>query len=168
MSQCRCIPSKALLHAARVIEEAHSLSEHGLGFGTQASIAASSAAEGTGVTRLTNGLGVLAKQRKVEVIQGIGSFVDANHIEVLQGTKRRVVDFKHCIIATGSSPHACRAAGRAAHHGFDRSVELPEKVKRLLVVGGGIIGLELACVYEALGAKVTVVELTDGLMPAAT
>jgi len=162
-----CIPSKALLHAARVIEEAHSLSEHGLGFGTP-SIDRSKLRSWKGqvVTRLTNGLGVLAKQRKVEVIQGIGSFVDANHIEVLQGTKRRVVDFKHCIIATGSE--SARLPGLPDEPRIMDStaaLELPEKVKRLLVVGGGIIGLELACVYDALGAKVTVVELTDGLMP---
>ena len=162
-----CIPSKALLHAARVIEEAHSLSEHGLGFGAP-NIDRGKLRNWKGqvVTRLTNGLTVLAKQRKVEVIQGIGSFVDANHIEVLQGTKRRVVDFKYCIIATGSE--SARLTGLSDEPRIIDStgaLELPDKVKRLLVVGGGIIGLEMACVYDALGAKVTVVELTDGLMP---
>jgi dihydrolipoamide dehydrogenase len=162
-----CIPSKALLHAARVIEEAHSLSEHGLGFDAP-NIDRGKLRNWKGqvVTRLTNGLTVLAKQRKVEVIQGIGSFVDANHIEVLQGTKRRVVDFKYCIIATGSE--SARLTGLPDEPRIIDStgaLELPDKVKRLLVVGGGIIGLEMACVYDALGAKVTVVELTDGLMP---
>jgi dihydrolipoamide dehydrogenase len=162
-----CIPSKALLHAARVIEEAHSLSEHGLGFGVpNIDRAKLRNWKGQVVTRLTNGLTVLAKQRKVEVIQGIGNFVDANHIEVLQGTKRRVVDFKSCIIATGSE--SARLSGLPDEPRIIDStgaLELPDKVKRLLVVGGGIIGLEMACVYDALGAKVTVVELTDGLMP---
>jgi len=162
-----CIPSKALLHAARVVEEAHSLSEHGLGFDSP-SIDRGKLRKWKEqvVTRLTNGLTVLARQRKVEVIQGIGSFTDANHLEVLQGTKRRVVDFKHCIIATGSE--SARLPGLSDEPRIMDStgaLELPEKVKRLLVVGGGIIGLEMACVYDGLGAKVTVVELTDGLMP---
>jgi dihydrolipoamide dehydrogenase len=162
-----CIPSKALLHAARVVEEAHSMSEYGLGFGSP-SIDRNKlrAWKGQVVTRLTNGLSVLAKQRKVEVIQGLGQFVDAHHIEVAQGAKRRVVDFKHCIIASGSE--SARLPGLPDDPRIMDStgaLELPDKVKRLLVVGGGIIGLELACVYDALGAKVTVVELTDGLMP---
>jgi dihydrolipoamide dehydrogenase len=162
-----CIPSKALLHAARVIEEAHSMSEHGLGFGSP-SIDRNKlrAWKGQVVTRLTNGLNVLAKQRKVEVLQGLGQFVDANHIEVAQGAKRRVVGFKYCIIASGSE--SARLPGLPDDPRIMDStaaLELPEKVKRLLVIGGGIIGLELACVYDALGAKVTVVELTDGLMP---
>jgi dihydrolipoamide dehydrogenase len=162
-----CIPSKALLHAARVIEEAHSMSEFGLGFASP-SIDRSKlrAWKGQVVTRLTNGLNVLAKQRKVEVMHGLGQFVDANHIEVAQGAKRRVVDFKYCIIASGSE--SARLPGLPDDPRIMDStgaLELPDKVKRLLVVGGGIIGLELACVYDALGAKVTVVELTDGLMP---
>ncbi len=162
-----CIPSKALLHAARVIEEAHSMSEFGLGFGSP-NIDRNKlrAWKGQVVTRLTNGLNVLAKQRKVEVIHGLGQFVDASHIEIAQGAKRRVVDFRHCIIASGSE--SARLPGLPDDPRIMDStaaLELPEKVKRLLVVGGGIIGLELACVYDALGAKVTVVELTDGLMP---
>ena len=162
-----CIPSKALLHAARVIEEAHSMSEHGLGFGSPSIDRTKLRAwKGQVVTRLTNGLNVLAKQRKIEVMQGQGQFVDANHIEIAQGAKRRVVDFRYCIVASGSE--SARLPGLPDDPRIMDStaaLELPEKVKRLLVVGGGIIGLELACVYDALGAKVTVVELTDGLMP---
>ncbi len=162
-----CIPSKALLHAARVIEEAHSMGAHGLGFGTPSIDRNKLRTWKTQiVTRLTNGLNVLAKQRKVEVIQGLGQFVDAHHIEVAQGAKRRVVDFKHAIIASGSE--SARLPGLPDDPRIMDStdaLELPEKVKRLLVVGGGIIGLEMACVYDALGTKVTVVELTDGLMP---
>ena len=162
-----CIPSKALLHAARVIEEAHSMGAHGLGFGAP-SIDRNKlrAWKSQVVTRLTNGLSVLAKQRKVEVIQGLGQFVDAHHLEVAQGATRRVVDFKYAIVASGSE--SARLPGLPDDPRIMDStdaLELPEKVKRLLVVGGGIIGLELACVYDALGAKVTVVELTDGLMP---
>jgi len=99
---------------------------------------------------------VLAKSTQGGSHPGIGSFVDANHIEVLQGTKRRVVDFKHASLPLDPSPHACPGCRTSRHHGFDRKrSRLPEKVKRLLVVGGHH-GLEHACVYDALGAKVTV------------
>jgi dihydrolipoamide dehydrogenase len=118
------------------------------------------------VTRLTNGLALLAKQRKVEVIHGEGKFSGPFSLEV-QGTGGlRRVDFKQCIIAAGSEsarlpgfpddPRVIDSTG---------ALELPPDCKRLLVIGGGIIGLEMACVYDALGVRVTVVELSDGLMP---
>jgi dihydrolipoamide dehydrogenase len=162
-----CIPSKALLHAARVIEEAHSMAEYGIAFGTpKIDRDRLRGWKSKVVGRLTAGLTTLAKQRKVEVVTGEGRFADASKIEIGSGKQRRVVEFDQCIIATGSEsaklpglPDDPRIMDSTA------ALELPERVKRLLVVGGGIIGLELACVYDALGARVTVVELTDGLMP---
>ncbi len=162
-----CIPSKALLHAARVIEEAHSMSEHGIAFGTpRIDRDRLRAWKGKIVGRLTGGLATLAKQRKVEVVTGLARFADASKIEVNNGKQQRLVAFDQCIIATGSE--SAKLPGLPDDPRIMDStsaLELPERVKRLLVVGGGIIGLELACVYDALGARVTVVELTDGLMP---
>ena len=118
------------------------------------------------MTRLTNGLSVLAKQRKVEVLRGEAKFVGPYSLELRSGDGVRRVDFKQCIIAAGSEsvrlpgfpddPRVIDSTG---------ALELPEEGKRMLVVGGGIIGLEMACVYDALGSTVTVVELSDGLMP---
>jgi dihydrolipoamide dehydrogenase len=162
-----CIPSKALLHAARVIEEAHSMAEHGIVFGTpRIDRERLRAWKDRVVGRLTHGLSTLARQRKVEVITGSGRFVDASKLEVTSGKQRRTVEFDQCIIAAGSE--SARLPGLpddARIMDSTGALELPEKVKRLLVVGGGIIGLEMACVYDALGTRVTVVELTDGLMP---
>lgn len=162
-----CIPSKALLHAARVIEEAHSMSEHGIAFGTpRIDRDRLRAWKGKIVGRLTGGLATLAKQRKVEVVTGLARFANASKIEVTNGKQQRLVAFDQCIIATGSE--SAKLPGLPDDPRIMDStsaLELPERVKRLLVVGGGIIGLELACVYDALGARVTVVELTDGLMP---
>ncbi len=161
-----CIPSKALLHAARVIDEAASMSAHGVHFGAPQIDAAKLRKWKDGVVgRLTGGLTALAKQRKVEVIQGEGRFVSAHEIEVGAAGKARRVSFAHCIVAAGSE--SLRLPGfpddpRIIDSTGALELELPE---RLLVVGGGIIGLEMATVYAALGVKVTVVELTDGLMP---
>jgi dihydrolipoamide dehydrogenase len=162
-----CIPSKALLHAARVIEEAHSMADHGIAFGTpRIDRDKLRAWKNRVVGRLTQGLATLARQRKIEVITGSGRFVDGSKIEVTSGKQRRTVEFDQCIIAAGSE--SAKLSGLPQDERIMDStgaLELPEKVKRLLVVGGGIIGLEMACVYDALGARVTVVELTDGLMP---
>src|SRR6185436_3002062 len=161
-----CIPSKALLHAAKVIEEAEAMSSAGVQFG-KPQIDATKLREWKNkvVGKLTGGLATLAKQRKVEVIRGTGKFVSPHEIEVAgEGAKRRV-SFAHCIIAAGSEsirlpnlpddPRIIDSTGAL-------ELDLP---KRMLVVGGGIIGLEMATVYDALGVKVSVVELTDGLMP---
>ncbi|HWX79025.1 MAG TPA: dihydrolipoyl dehydrogenase [Steroidobacteraceae bacterium] len=162
-----CIPSKALLHAAKVIEDAADMSACGIVFGPpQIDRERLRAWKNRVVTRLTNGLTLLAKQRKVEVIQGDARFSGPHSLQV-QGEKgSRVVEFKQCIIAAGSEsarlpglPDDPRVIDSSA------ALELPLDCKRLLVIGGGIIGLELACVYDALGVRVTVVELTDGLMP---
>src|SRR6202043_2615558 len=118
------------------------------------------------VTRLTNGLSLLAKQRKVLVIRGEAKFSGPYSLEVQAETGLRRVDFKQCIIAAGSE--SARLPGLPDDPRVIDStgaLELPLDCKRLLVICGGIIGLEMACVYDALGVKVTVVELADGLMP---
>jgi dihydrolipoamide dehydrogenase len=161
-----CIPSKALLHAARVIEEAESMAACGIEFGKpRIDLQRLRAWKGTVVTKLTKGLTVLAKQRKVEVVHGVGRFTDAHSITVESGGKSQVIRFKHCVIAAGSE--SARLPGLPADPRIldsSSALELPP-TSRLLVIGGGIIGLEMACVYDALGVKVSVVELTDQLVP---
>jgi dihydrolipoamide dehydrogenase len=170
-----CIPSKALLHAAKVIEDARAMSAHGIAFGEPKLDFDRLRAWKAGVVkRLTGGLATIAKQRKVEVVRGNGRFISPHVLEVsgggaggssgAGGTER--IRFEQCIIAAGSEaarlpflpddPRVIDSTG---------ALELPPGPGRLLVIGGGIIGLEMACVYEALGAKVSVVELTGQLMP---
>jgi dihydrolipoamide dehydrogenase len=162
-----CIPSKALLHAAKVVEEAADMANSGIVFSPpQIDHERLRAWKNRVVTKLTNGLSMLAKQRKVSVIYGTGKFTSPYSLEVQTESGTRGVDFKQCIIAVGSEsarlpgfpddPRVIDSTG---------ALELPADCKRLLVIGGGIIGLEMACVYDALGARVTVVELSDGLMP---
>jgi dihydrolipoamide dehydrogenase len=162
-----CIPSKALLHAAKVIEDAADMAASGIVFGPpQIDRDRLRAWKNRVVTRLTNGLSLLAKQRKVDVIQGEAKFSGPFSLEVQGANGSRRVEFKQCIIAAGSE--SARLPGLPDDpRVIDSSgaLELPLDCKRLLVIGGGIIGLEMACVYEALGVKVTVVELSDGLMP---
>ncbi|PZN31986.1 MAG: dihydrolipoyl dehydrogenase [Proteobacteria bacterium] len=161
-----CIPSKALLHAAKVIEEAAEMSEAGIKFG-KPKIDAPALREWKNkvVGRLTGGLTALARQRKVEVIRGTGVFVGPHELEVSHEGSARRVTFAQCIIAAGSE--SVRLPGlpddpRIIDSTGALELDLP---KRMLVVGGGIIGLEMATVYDALGVKVSVVELTDGLIP---
>jgi dihydrolipoamide dehydrogenase len=162
-----CIPSKALLHAAKVIEDAADMAACGITFGPpQIDRDRLRAWKNRVVTRLTNGLALLAKQRKVQVIQGEAKFSGPFSLEVQGANGARRVDFKQCIIAVGSE--SARLPGLPDDpRVIDSSgaLELPLDCKRLLVIGGGIIGLEMACVYDALGVRVTVVELSDGLMP---
>jgi dihydrolipoamide dehydrogenase len=163
-----CIPSKALLHAARVIEEVESMSEHGLAFG-EPSIDIDRLRQWKNriVGKLTAGLTVLAKQRKVQVLRGFGRFISPRRLELREPDgSTRVVGFQHCIIATGSEP--ARIPGWPTDPRIIDStgaLDLKELPDRMLVVGGGIIGLEMACVYDALGTRVSVVEMTPGLMP---
>src|SRR5580692_2268269 len=162
-----CIPSKALLHAAKVIEDAADMSANGIIFAPpKIDRDLLRAWKNKVVTRLTNGLTLLAKQRKVTVIQGDAKFVGPYSFDVKGADGSRRVDFKQCIIAAGSEsallpglPNDPRVIDSSG------ALELPVDCKRLLVIGGGIIGLEMACVYDGLGAEVTVVELSDGLMP---
>ena len=158
-----CIPSKALLHAARVVAEAEEMAEHGIKFGKpKVDLDALRAWKASVVDKLTGGLKGLAKQRKVEVITGVASLSGPNSVTVGD----RTVTFDNCIIAAGSE-----AASIPALPEDDRifsstgALELPLVPKRLLVIGCGIIGLEMATVYDALGSKVTMVELLDQLIP---
>ena len=161
-----CIPSKALLHAAKVIEEAESMASAGIRFG-KPQIDATQLREWKNkvVSRLTGGLSALAKQRKVEVVRGVGEFASAHQVEVTGSSGKRTVSFAHCIIAAGSE--SMRLPGfpndpRIIDSTVALELDLP---KRMLVVGGGIIGLEMATVYDALGTRITVVELTPDLIP---
>jgi len=161
-----CIPSKALLHAARVIEDAESMAEFGVRFGPPEIDAAKLRDWKNGVVaRLTDGLETLARQREVTVIRGEATFVAAHELQVGEGGTTRAVSFDQCIIAVGSE--SLRLPGlpddpRIIDSTGALELDLPES---LLVVGGGIIGLEMATVYDALGVAVSVVELTPGLMP---
>jgi len=159
-----CIPSKALLHAAKVIDDAAAMADHGVVFGDPKIEADKLVDWKNGVVgRLTGGLAQLAKQRKVRVITAYAKFQSANRLELDNG---ETVAFEKCIIAAGSEPlmlpdlpddpRIVDSTGALEVHPLPKS---------LLVVGGGIIGLEMACVYAALGVKVSVVELMDSLMP---
>jgi dihydrolipoamide dehydrogenase len=162
-----CIPSKALLHAAKVIEDAESMGAYGIAFGAPAiDMEKLRNWKGSVVTKLTGGLRVLAKQRKVDIVQGVGRFVSPNVIEVMGSSGSERIRFDYCIIAAGSE--AVKLPGLPTDQRVMDStdaLELPEFSGGLLVIGGGIIGLEMACVYDALGSRVSVVELTPGLMP---
>jgi dihydrolipoyl dehydrogenase len=166
-----CIPSKALLHVARVIAEAEETAEAGVAFGKPAiDVAKVRAWKDDVVGKGTKGIAGLAKQRKVTVLEGIGRFESPKTllVKAKDGKSTRIA-FDHCIIAAGSS------VARIPGFPYDDprlmdstgALELPDIPKRLLVIGGGIIGLEMACVYDCLGSKVTVVELMDGLIPGA-
>jgi dihydrolipoamide dehydrogenase len=165
-----CIPSKALLHAAKVIDEAAHMGAHGVTFGKPAlDLVKLRGWKSKVVGRLTGGLTTLAKQRKVEVVRGTARFASPKVLEITapDGTVQRL-GFQQCIIAAGSEvlklpfipedPRIMDSTG---------ALELPEVPGRMLVLGGGIIGLEMACVYEALGAKISIVELTQQLIPGA-
>jgi dihydrolipoamide dehydrogenase len=162
-----CIPSKALLHAAKVIEDANEMAERGIAFGTpKLDLPRLRAWKGSVVGKLTGGLRVLAKQRKVDVVRGVGRFVGANVLEVLGAAGVERIRFEQCIIAAGSEP--IRLPGLPQDPRIldsSSALELPDVSGSILIVGCGIIGLEMACVYDALGARVSLVELTQTLMP---
>lgn len=170
-----CIPSKALLHVAAVIDEAAHFADLGVSFGPPTiDLERLRAHKNKVVGKLTGGLAGMAKARKVEVVRGYGQFLDAHHVEVEQTTgsgqdktgTSTVIRFEHCIIAAGSQavhlpflpddPRIVDSTGALA---------LPRIPERLLVIGGGIIGLEMATVYSTLGARIDVVEMLDSLMP---
>jgi len=162
-----CIPSKALLHAAKVIDEAEEMAECGLKFSKpEIDVDALRGWKNKVVGRLTGGLAGLAKQRKVTVVQGIGKFVSPHHIKVTGDDGEKVVAFEQCVIAAGSE--AVKIPGWPEDPRIVDStgaLELEVLPERMLVVGGGIIGLEMATVYSALGVEVSVVELMDQLIP---
>jgi dihydrolipoamide dehydrogenase len=162
-----CIPSKALLHAAKVIEEAREMSTRGIAFGApQLDFGKLRGWKSSIVKKLTGGLAMLAKQRKVEVVRGSGKFISPHVLEVTAAGRSERIRFEQCIIAAGSESMRLPALPEDPRI-IDSSgaLELPEKPGRFLVIGGGIVGLEMACVYDALGAGVSVVELTAQLMP---
>nr|WP_309774349.1 dihydrolipoyl dehydrogenase [Caballeronia sp. LZ025] len=161
-----CIPSKALLHTALVIDEAAELAAHGISFGEPKIDLDKLRGFKEGVVKkLTGGLAGMAKARKVQVVTGVGTFVDPHHMEVQGEGGKKVVRFKKAIIAAGSQsvklpffpddPRVVDSTG---------ALELRQLPERMLVVGGGIIGLEMATVYSTLGAQIDVVEMLDGLM----
>jgi dihydrolipoamide dehydrogenase len=165
-----CIPSKALLHAAKVITEAEEMGAHGVSFAKpKIDLDVLRSWKASVVTKLTGGLTGLAKARKVTVVQGYGKFTGPKMIEVDGPDGKKTVSFDNCIIAAGSEPVALPFLPKDDPRVIDSTgaLELADVPKRLLVLGGGIIGLEMACVYDALGSKITVVELMDQIIPGA-
>ncbi len=164
-----CIPSKALLHAARVIDEARAMSAHGVVFDSpRIELDKLRGWKDAVIAKLGGGLRQLAKQRQVEVVEGYGRFVDPHVLEVDQAGKPLRIRFKQCIIAAGSEPVSLPFLPRDPRIiDSTGALALDRIPPRLLVIGGGIIGLEMACVYAALGSKVSLVELTKQLMPGA-
>src|SRR5450830_1695735 len=165
-----CIPSKALLHVAAVIDETAAMASHGVTFAKpEIDIDKLRAYKEKVIGTMTGGLAGMAKARKVNVVQGVGQFVGANHIEVTAADgSKKTVKFKQAIIAAGSSvvnlpfvPQDPRIVDSTG------ALELRQVPKRMLVIGGGIIGLEMATVYSTLGARIDVVEMMDGLMQGA-
>ncbi len=165
-----CIPSKALLHVAKVIAEADDVAHHGVTFSKPAiDIDKVRSWKDDVINKLTGGLSMLAKQRKVQVITGTAQFSSANSVIVQTADGTKTITFDNAVIAAGSSvahipgfpyddPRLMDSTG---------ALLLQDIPARLLIIGGGIIGLEMATVYDALGSKITVVELADGLMPGA-
>ncbi|MFC0692203.1 dihydrolipoyl dehydrogenase [Paraburkholderia humisilvae] len=161
-----CIPSKALLHTALVIDEAAALGAHGITFAKpQVDLDKLREFKSGVVKKLTGGLGGMAKARKVEVVTGVGAFVDPHHMEVQTESGKKVLKFRNAIIAAGSQavklpfiPEDPRVVDSTG------ALELRQIPQRMLVIGGGIIGLEMATVYSTLGAQIDVVEMLDGLM----
>jgi len=165
-----CIPSKALLHVAAVIDETSSMAKHGVTFSKPViDIDVLRAYKESVIKKMTTGLSGMAKARKVNVVQGVGQFVSPHHIEVTAADgSKKTVQFKQAILAAGSAvvnlpfvpadPRIVDSTG---------ALELRQIPKRMLVIGGGIIGLEMATVYSTLGARIDVVEMMDGLMQGA-
>ena len=164
-----CIPSKALLHSVSVMDAARALAAHGISFGEPSiDLAKLRAWKDKVVSKLTTGLAGMARLRKVTVLRGTGSFLDANRFSVQTGEGVKTVRFRNAIIAAGSQsaklpglpedPRILDATG---------ALELPGQPRRMLIIGGGVIGLEMASVYSSLGARLDVVEMLDGLMPGA-
>ena len=161
-----CIPSKTLLHVARVIEETKELQAAGLDFDPPViNLERLRSWKEKVVGQLTDGLTVLAKQRKVTIIQGEGRFVSDHRIIVRSEEEDAVIDFRHAIIATGSEPVLIPDLPDDDRiMDSTRALDLADIPERLLVIGGGIIGLELATVYHALGSRITIVEMLNQLM----
>jgi len=164
-----CIPSKALLHVAEVINESKHADHLGVSFGQiNYDLDKVRRYKDSVVDKLVGGVTGMAKSRKVQVVYGYGSFTDDHHLHVVNGDSQTAIEFEHAIIAAGSSSVKLPFIPEDPRI-FDSTgaLELASVPARLLVIGGGIIGLEMATVYQALGTKVTVVEFADQLIPAA-
>ena len=172
-----CIPSKALLHTAAVMDEVKTMAKHGITFGApKIEIDQLRAYKDSVIGKLTGGLAGMAKARKVQIVRGLGHFLDANHIEVdlTDGTgqdlngKKEVIRFQKAIIAAGSQPVSLPFLPVDPRIVDSTGALLLKSVpKRMLVIGGGIIGLEMATVYSTLGSKIDIAEMMDGLMAGA-
>ncbi|WP_166303152.1 dihydrolipoyl dehydrogenase [Bradyrhizobium sp. 2S1] len=164
-----CIPSKALLHTASVVDEVKHLPDHGISFGApQIDLGKLRSFKEGVIKKLTGGLAGMAKARKVEVVTGVGAFHDPHHLEVAVAGGKKTIKFARAIIAAGSQsvklpflPEDSRIVDSTG------ALQLKSIPKRMLVIGGGIIGLEMATVYSTLGARIDVVEMLDGLMQGA-
>jgi dihydrolipoamide dehydrogenase len=164
-----CIPSKALLHTASVIDEVSHLPDHGISFGApQIDLGKLRGFKDGVIKKLTGGLAGMAKARKVEVVTGVGTFLDPHHLEVVSADGKKTVKFAKAVIAAGSQavklpflPEDARIVDSTG------ALQLKSIPKRMLVIGGGIIGLEMATVYSTLGTRIDVVEMLDGLMQGA-
>jgi dihydrolipoamide dehydrogenase len=165
-----CIPSKALLHAAKVIDDAADMSNHGITF-DKPKVDAKKLLDwkNSVVSKLTGGLKMLAKQRKVDILHGVGKFISDNEIEVTdKNGKKETVKFDNAIIAAGSRPVKLPFLPEDPRIiDSTGALELKDIGGKMLVIGGGIIGLEMATVYHSLGAEITVVELMDQIIPGA-
>jgi dihydrolipoamide dehydrogenase len=174
-----CIPSKALLHVAKVLNEAKHAEAWGISFGSpKIDVGKLRGFKTKVVDQLTGGLGQLSKQRKITYLQGTASFTDAKTLEITRAdgpstgsgqAGKDSLTFEHAIVATGSHPTKVPGLSIDSDRLMDSTsaLEIPDIPKTLLVIGGGYIGLELGSVYAALGTKVTVVEMTPGLLPGA-
>ncbi|MGL5461989.1 MAG: FAD-dependent oxidoreductase, partial [Aeromonas veronii] len=165
-----CIPSKALLHVAKVIEEAKALAEHGIVFGApQTDIDKIRLWKEKVINQLTGGLAGMAKMRKVQVVNGLGKFTGPNTLEVEGADGKTTVTFDNAIIAAGSRPVKLPFIPHDDPRVWDSTdaLELKTVPGKLLVIGGGIIGLEMGTVYSSLGSEIDVVEFADQLVPAA-
>lgn len=163
-----CIPSKALLHTAQVINETREMQDHGITFGEpQIDLDKLRGFKEKVIGQLTGGLKGLARQRNVEVATGVATFQSSTQLNIDDNGSVRTVNFENAIIAAGSSVVKLPGFPYDDDRLIDSTgaLELSDIPERLLVVGGGIIGLEMSCVYQALGSKITVVELSDGLIP---
>ncbi|GAB3523337.1 dihydrolipoyl dehydrogenase [Photobacterium proteolyticum] len=165
-----CIPSKALLHVAKVIEEAKAMAEHGVVFGEpQTDINKIRVWKEKVITQLTGGLGGMAKMRKVNVVNGYGKFTGPNTIVVEGEEGQTTVNFDNAIVAAGSRPIELPFIPHEDPRIWDSTdaLELKEVPEKMLVMGGGIIGLEMGTVYHSLGSQIDVVEMFDQVIPAA-
>lgn len=165
-----CIPSKALLHTAQIINEAADMGDHGVSFAEpKIDLRKIESWKNSIVDKLTGGLKALAKQRKVTIIQGEARFLGTHTMQVTTSDGEKTISFDNCIIAAGSRVSKVPVFPNEDPRMMDSTdaLDLADVPQKLLVVGGGIIGLEMATVYDALGSKITVVEMQDGLIPGA-